>query len=116
MIKEQFQSAGIYSSAVQCNKSIASTAIWEASVLSVCFPCMLMQLMGIREDPYAFFIDMFKLALMMQLLSAAVVFYGAELGLGLDAGDALRAVAGLTLGYFLRLSIKIEHLVRMVGS
>lgn len=67
--------------------------------------------MGIQEDPYTFFIDMFKLALTMQLLSAAVVFYTAELGLGLAAGDAFRAVAGLTLGYFLRLSIKIEHLV-----
>lgn len=69
------------------------------------------QLMGIREDPYEFFIDMFKLALAMQLSTAAVVFYGTELGLGLDAGDAFRAVGGLFLGYFLRLGIKIEHLV-----
>lgn len=75
-----------------------------------------MQLMGIREDPYTFFIDMFKLALMLQLLSAAVVFYGVELGLGLDAGDGYRAVTGLALGYFLRLSIKIENLVSFSAS
>jgi hypothetical protein len=40
------------------------------------------------------------------------VLNGAELGLGLDAGDAFRAVGGLTLGYLLRLGIKIEQLVR----
>jgi hypothetical protein len=67
--------------------------------------------MGITEEPYAFFLDMFKLALGLQLGSAALVFYGAELGLGLDAGDAFRAVGGLALGYFLRLGIKVEHLV-----
>jgi hypothetical protein len=70
-----------------------------------------LQILGIREDPYAFFLDMFKLALGLQLGSAALVFYGSELGLGLDAGDAFRAVGGLTLGYFLRLGIKIEQLV-----
>jgi hypothetical protein len=69
------------------------------------------QILGIREDPYAFFLDMFKLALGLQLGSAALVFYGSELGLGLDAGDAFRAVGGLALGYFLRLGIKIEQLV-----
>ncbi|KAF6262904.1 hypothetical protein COO60DRAFT_1493333, partial [Scenedesmus sp. NREL 46B-D3] len=70
----------------------------------------ILELLGIREDPYAFFLDMFKLALGLQLGSAALVFYGAELGLGLDAGDAFRAVGGLCLGYSLRLGIKIEHL------
>jgi hypothetical protein len=37
-----------------------------------------------------------------------------ELGLGGDAGDGLRAVAGLCIGYVLRLGIKIEQLVRCV--
>lgn len=68
-------------------------------------------MMGIMEDPYEFFIDMVKIALALQLGTAALVFYGAELGLGLDAGDGFRAVAGLALGYFLRLGIKIENLV-----
>ncbi|WIA18279.1 hypothetical protein OEZ85_009746 [Tetradesmus obliquus] len=70
----------------------------------------ILQMMGISDDPYAFFLDMFKLALGLQLGSAALVFYGSELGLGLDAGDAFRAVGGLALGYFLRLGIKIETL------
>lgn len=80
-------------------------------LLVVCCTPALLQVMGIREDPYEFFLDMFKLALALQLGSAGLVFYGAELLLGLDAGDGFRAVAGLALGYFLRLGIKIEHLV-----
>eukprot|EP00879_Flechtneria_rotunda_P023515 GHRR01024877.1.p1 GENE.GHRR01024877.1~~GHRR01024877.1.p1 ORF type:complete len:196 (+),score=75.35 GHRR01024877.1:491-1078(+) len=70
----------------------------------------LLQSMGVEEDPYDFFIGMMKLALGLQLASAAVVFYAAELGFHLDAGGAFRAVGGLFLGYFLRLGIRVEHL------
>ncbi|KAF8061897.1 hypothetical protein HT031_004157 [Scenedesmus sp. PABB004] len=70
----------------------------------------ILELMGIREDPYDFFVDLFKTALALQLLSGGLAFYGAQLGAGLDAGGALRCVAGLALGYGLRLGIKIEQL------
>lgn len=67
--------------------------------------------MGVEEDPLTFFIDLVKVATCVQLITCAVVFYGAELGLHLDAGAALRATAGLGLGYFSRIFIKIERLV-----
>jgi hypothetical protein len=67
--------------------------------------------MGIDEDPYEFFLDLFRLALVFQLVAAGLVFYTVELGLGGDAGDAFRAVGGLLLGYTLRLVIKVEQLV-----
>lgn len=41
-----------------------------------------------------------------------MLFYACELGLGLDIGDSFRAVAGLGLGYFARIFIPIEQLVR----
>ncbi len=69
------------------------------------------QLMGVSQDPYSFFMDLLRGALALQLGSAAALFYGAELGAGLDSGAALRCVAGLGLGYMLRLGIKIEQLV-----
>jgi hypothetical protein len=67
--------------------------------------------MGIQEDPYDFFLDLFRLSLVFQLGAAALVFYTVELGLGGNAGDAFRAVGGLLLGYTLRLGIKVEQLV-----
>lgn len=66
--------------------------------------------MGVDEDPLSFFIDLLKYSLMVQLLTSAVVFYGVELGLHMDAGEALRAVSGLLLGYFLRIFLKVEQL------
>lgn len=69
-----------------------------------------LQSMGIQEDPYDFFLDLFRLSLVFQLGVAALVFYTVELGLGGNAGDALRAVGGLLLGYTLRLGIKVEQL------
>jgi hypothetical protein len=72
--------------------------------------------MGINEDPYEFFLDLFRLSLVFQLAAAGLVFYTVELGLGGDVGDAFRAVGGLLLGYTLRLGIKVEQLVSGEGS
>ena len=59
--------------------------------------------------------DLVKIACALQLASAAALFYGCELGLHLDAGDSFRAVGGLALGYFARIFIPIEQLVRAGG-
>jgi hypothetical protein len=72
--------------------------------------------MGLQEDPYTFFLDLIRLALLFQLAAAGLVFYVTELGLGGDAGDAFRAVGGLLLGYTLRLGIKVEQLVSWQGT
>jgi hypothetical protein len=69
--------------------------------------------MGLQEDPYTFFLDLIRLALLFQLAAAGLVFYATELGLGGNAGDAFRAVGGLLLGYTLRLGIKVEQLVSL---
>ncbi|KAI8466548.1 MAG: hypothetical protein J3K34DRAFT_433500 [Monoraphidium minutum] len=71
----------------------------------------LLQSMGSSEEPYAFFIDLVKIACGLQLATAAALFYGCEFGLGLDVGDSLRAVGGLGIGYFARIFIPIEQLV-----
>ncbi|GBF89280.1 hypothetical protein Rsub_02157 [Raphidocelis subcapitata] len=71
----------------------------------------LLQSMGSSEEPFAFFIDLVKIACALQLASAGLLFYGCQLGLHLDTGDSLRAVAGLGLGYFARIFIPIEQLV-----
>lgn len=73
-----------------------------------------LQSMGIDEDPYEFFLDLFRWALVFQLVAAGLVFYTVELGLGGNVGDAFRAVGGLLLGYTLRLGIKVEQLVSAV--
>lgn len=52
--------------------------------------------MGISEDPLAFFTDLLRLGAALQLVSAAVLFYGAELGAGMDAGTC--GVVGVGLG------------------
>jgi hypothetical protein len=59
--------------------------------------------------------DLVKIAACLQLGTAAAVFYTCELGLGLDVGDSFRAVAGLGLGYFARIFIPIEQLVRRMS-
>lgn len=79
-------------------------------------PLLSMQSMGIQQDPYDFFLDLFRLALVFQLVAAGLVFYTMELGLGGNVGDAFRAVAGLLLGYSLRLGIKVEQLVSNRGG
>lgn len=60
--------------------------------------------------------DLVKIACALQLASAGLLFYGCQFGLHLDAGDSLRAVAGLGLGYFARIFIPIEQLVRARGA
>lgn len=88
------------------------------SLLLLLLQCMLhlfVQSMGIDEDPFEFFLDLFRLSLVFQLGAAALVFYTVELGLGGNAGDAFRAVGGLFLGYMLRLGIKVEQLVSAVA-
>lgn len=46
----------------------------------------LLRSVGIEEDPLAFFTDLLRLGTALQLGSAAVLFYGAELAGGYDAG------------------------------
>ncbi|KAG1654929.1 hypothetical protein FOA52_004715 [Chlamydomonas sp. UWO 241] len=67
--------------------------------------------MGIDADPFSFFIELIKIATVMQLVSGAALFYGAELLGGYDAGEAWRLVGGLGLGYCLRPFFKMEQLL-----
>jgi len=66
---------------------------------------------GSQEDPYEFFLDLVKSAMVVQLGTAAALYYGCEVGLGYDSGDGFRVVTALFLGYFLRIFVKIELLV-----
>jgi hypothetical protein len=69
-----------------------------------------------NRGPSANRLDLVKIACGLQLASAALLFYSCELGLHLDVGDSFRAVSGLGLGYFARIFIPIEQLVRPGGS
>jgi hypothetical protein len=60
--------------------------------------------------------DLVKLAMGVQLATAAALFYGCEVGLGYDSGDGFRVVSALFLGYFLRIFVKIEVLVSYFGG
>ncbi|KAG2436067.1 hypothetical protein HYH02_011578 [Chlamydomonas schloesseri] len=71
----------------------------------------LLRSVGIEEDPLAFFTDLLRLGTALQLGSAAVLFYGAELAGGYDAGEAFRCVGGLALGYLTRPFFKVEQLL-----
>ncbi|PNW83187.1 hypothetical protein CHLRE_06g310350v5 [Chlamydomonas reinhardtii] len=71
----------------------------------------LLRSVGIEEDPLAFFTDLLRLGTALQLGSAAVLFYGAELAGGYDAGEAFRCVGGLALGYLSRPFFKVEQLL-----
>ncbi len=48
--------------------------------------------MGISEDPLAFFTDLLRLGAALQLGTTALLFYGAELGAGMDAGGWVRGL------------------------
>ena len=72
---------------------------------------VLLQAAGSQEDPYEFFLDLVKSAMVVQLGTAAALYYGCEVGLGYDSGDGFRVVTALFLGYFLRIFVKIELLV-----
>ncbi|KXZ54506.1 hypothetical protein GPECTOR_4g571 [Gonium pectorale] len=63
---------------------------------------------GISDDPLTFFLDLLRLATTLQLLSAGVLFYGAELLGGFDSGEAFRCVCGLTAGYLSRPFLRVE--------
>ncbi|GLI59971.1 hypothetical protein VaNZ11_002029 [Volvox africanus] len=70
-----------------------------------------LQSLGVSEEPLAFFVDLLRLGTTLQLLSAALLFYGMELGVGLDSGEALRCVCGLTAGYLSRPFFRVEQLL-----
>ncbi|GFR52804.1 hypothetical protein Agub_g15426 [Astrephomene gubernaculifera] len=71
----------------------------------------LLRSLDIAEEPLAFFTDLLRTATALQLLSAGALFYGAELGAGCDAGEALRCVCGLALGYLSRPFLRVELLL-----
>ncbi|GLC33472.1 hypothetical protein PLESTB_000078600 [Pleodorina starrii] len=71
----------------------------------------LLSSLGINEDPLEFFVDLLRLATGLQLVSAGVLFYGAELWGGLDSGEAFRCVCGLAAGYMSRPFFKVEQLL-----
>jgi hypothetical protein len=63
-----------------------------------------------RSSALDFLYDLVRTAAIVQLASAAAVFYGAEFLFGLDSGDAWRCVTGLGVGYLARLAIPVEAL------
>lgn len=63
---------------------------------------------GIEEDPFDFLIEIVKLGASVQLITCAVVFYGAGFYGHLDLGDSWRAVGGLVLGYLTRPLLNLE--------
>ncbi|GIL83151.1 hypothetical protein Vretifemale_11961 [Volvox reticuliferus] len=70
-----------------------------------------LQSLGVNEDPLAFFVDLLRLGTALQLLSGGLLFYGVELGVGLDSGEAFRCVCGLAAGYLSRPFFRVEQLL-----
>ncbi|GAX80491.1 hypothetical protein CEUSTIGMA_g7929.t1 [Chlamydomonas eustigma] len=71
----------------------------------------ILELAGVTEDPYAFFVDMLKVGAFIQLITCGTLFYSTELIGHFDTGEAFRAVVGLTLGYVLRPFFRVEQLL-----
>jgi len=63
-----------------------------------------------RSQALPFLYDLVRIAAVVQLAAAALLFYGAEFFAGLDSGGAWRCVCGLGFGYLARLVIPVEAL------
>lgn len=63
-----------------------------------------------RARALDFLYELVRTAALVQLATAAAVFYGAELAFGLDSGAAWRCVCGLGVGYVARLAVPVEAL------
>jgi hypothetical protein len=71
----------------------------------------ILELAGVTEDPYEFFVDMLKVGAFIQLITCGTLFYITEVMGHFDTGEAFRAVCGLTLGYMLRPFFRVEQLL-----
>lgn len=66
---------------------------------------------GVEEKPYSFLLGVLQYVSIIHLITATLLFYGTELGLHYDGGEAFRAVSGFGLGLVTRPFVRSEIVV-----
>jgi hypothetical protein len=66
---------------------------------------------GVEEKPYSFLLGVLQYVSIIHLITATLLFYGTELGLQYDGGEAFRVVSGFGLGLVTRPFVRSEIVV-----